>query len=1491
MPLPGGAADKAGSRFERLWSVLVLCDLLRGACEKIRFEIPGPGGYGFEFRVLRAGTFEWHQVKRQRSEGDWSVAALASAGVLRPWWAKVRAGERCVFVSGTSATALTELVERASQAASFEEFAAHFRTGQAREAFQRLCTEWGSPPEEEVFRALPLVEVEVIGESQLGDWVRDRLEPLVEGAPATVLAVLDQLVSMSTHRELTTDDVWQYLEEGGFTRRRLSQDVDVGQRLAETVEALQARQDAHYIGGQDLPRAEAGLAFRYLAAGKRVLVAGAAGSGKSVVALQVMNRACEEGWPVLALSADSAPAGAATPREWGMALGLPDSPVTVLAGVAAAGGGLLVVDQLDAIGAASGRHPERRDLLATLLRQAASHPGIRVLVACRRFDLDHDRVLRGIAQDAQTATVEVGELDEQVVHDVLAGAGVSVAAIPARVAQLLRVPLHLALYTELVGLPVDLAGVASLTDLYTQYCEEKRRACRTRRDGLDEWQHVVDVLVERMSADQDLSAPAAVLNSLDHQREVMCSEGVLTQEGRRVRFFHETLFDHLFAECFVGQGQTLRGLLECDEQELFRRAQVRQILAHERATRPTAYQRDLEWLLTSPDTRLHLKVLAVTLNQVTADPRAAEWALLRPIAVDDSHLLHNRLWGALRRNPAWFPTLDDAGEWTRWLTNPGEQVVNRTVWALTGMAAEYPHRVVELIRTMPATPQRPQWMRMFLQHAPIHQARELVDLMVEAISSGLLDADGVTDVWHTVKTVADHDPGWAIDLLRALLARLLDRGMRSDPADMVQPQGPWATMHGHGGEEAITQAARRAPEVFVDRLLPVAIELIDRHARARADRPGPRQDVVWHARRYGTASGLLDELFSALAWALAELACLDPVHAESALAELRAVDVDSAFVLVAAAYGGNPQYFADQAVDWLVATPSVLGMARDGTDHWVARLLIVSVSPHCSGERLDRLVDALIWYAPVWERTYQGLRYRGWAELCLLNGLDPARIPERAARRLAEVRRKFNRDDVPGPDNTSRASIVPPPVAEDRARRMSDAHWLKAMAAYGDGPAGRSRSLLAGGVDELAQVLENLTKEDPERFAQLLLKVPAGTSESYVCAILRGITSESLSPDLLLKVVSHARDLGRSEVNRWAAWLIQAQAAADLPAELIAIAADIAVNDPDPKQDSDWSGGPGDAFEVAGMNCARGAAALAVAALIDQDPTRLPLLNDALEHLVADPILHVRAMAAQALWPVLHADADLAVRLLLTCVAGTEDRLLTSRYVEGAIHRAIHRGHAAEVLPAVARMVDSTIDGVRRAGGRQLAVATYPEPDLDPLIDAVLTGAAPAVQLGAVEVFAANAFSFARRDRSLAITSAAFNNPAEEIRATAAQCFRRLPDHPLDDDTQLLSAAFVGSPAFPENAGELIRALDHSTQPTPEWALDPCERYLEQERHHVGDISRAAAVLGASLVKIVTRVYAQHPGPEPHRRCLNLLDQLLAAGAHNIDKTLESIER
>lgn len=1478
MPLTGGPSDKAGNSYERRWTVLVLLDLLDGDAQSLRIEVPGEAGAGAEFRVTASGIDKWHQVKRQRDGGPWTIQNMRTEGVLGPWWPKFASDGNCVFVSSTGAQELNELVERAWQAASWDEFSEVFLVGNQVSRFQRLQGAWSDARGEEVYEALQRVKVHLIGEADLARWVNDRLAALVTGDPSTAAAVLAQLVDESLHRELTAADVWERLATHGISPRNLGDDAALVERLAYVTESYQRRIRRLYVGGREIPRPVADEAFARLADHSQMLIAGSAGAGKSVIVNRVLTEARRAGWTTLVVAADRLPL-ASTTAALGAALGLPDSPTTVLASVASGSEALLVIDQLDAVSVVSGRRPDRLGLVEDLIGEAAAHRRLRVVVACRQFDLDNDRELAAVAADGNTAIVRVGDLDEQLVRQALREASLP-ERIPDRLLHLLRVPQHLALYVELAdaGVP-DVSEVRSLTQLYERYWQVKRTACTRARDGQDDWVEVIDRLVDHMSLRQELAAPAALVDHLHEQVIVMASESVLVAEGGRISFFHETFFDYCFARRLVASGGSLRNLLTTDEQDLFRRAQVRQLLAYERDTDPTAYMADFKWLLTSSGVRLHIKALVVALTQTSSSASADEWAVLRPIANDAADPLHHRVWLALRQNSEWFPVLADAGDWSAWLGSSDPTVVDQATWALSGVTGAHPADAAALVGTLPRDDRWPARLIGFLRASGVHGGRPLFDLFLGALDDGHYDQRG-SEFWWAIRDLAAHGPEWAVEALTSLLRRAVELADAQRVKNPFEVEGPLKAWGQPEAGKTIIRAAEGAPGVFVEMLLPLMLEIAGSNARSTASHDGARLDAVWSMRIYLNPIRFQDHLHLGMERALQAVATAAPEQAAAEFGQLRNSSLETAWFLLARGYAGNPDRFADEATDWLIDSPGALDLGFTDATHWVSRELVAAISPMSSDERFGALVSRLIGYAPPDERTRDGFRRRGYAELGLLNALDPPRRFERVERRLAELRRKFNQDDIQPPRGTWDATASPP-IPEERARRMTNKQWIGGMTRHRVfetrfAPTGQ----LMGDAHTQAPVLEAVVKDEPDRFARLFLRLPADIPEPYVHAILRGLAGTRLDPELLLGVCQRAHQIGGSEVNRWVVRLIESEAAAALPNDLLDIVINVVAGDPDPQPNTPHDDG---------LNTTRGAAALTLAALIREDTDRLPHVADALRHVALDPESSVRDLAAVALTTTIYADAPLALELFHSSLDRAPEDLLASSNVEGFVHHAIRRGRYTDVAPVLDRMRNAHSAEAQRAGSRQLAVASIVDPDLDPLVDSALA-AHEASRVGVVEVFADNVTYEPRRDRILQVLIGAFADTSHSVRTTAARAFYRIDGQRLDPYEPLITA-ITDSPSLQDGLGGILAVIEQSRHPLPPAVLDLCERFVGAHGHALGDITTAAAGDGIYVVRLAIRLHAQHDDPGMRERCLDLIDQLIAAQAHSIDTDLAALER
>jgi hypothetical protein len=128
------------------------------------------------------------------------------------------------------------------------------------------------------------------------------------------------------------------------------------------------------------------------------------------------------------------------------------------------------------------------------------------------------------------------------------------------------------------------------------------------------------------------------------------------------------------------------------------------------------------------------------------------------------------------------------------------------------------------------------------------------------------------------------------------------------------------------------------------------------------------------------------------------------------------------------------------------------------------------------------------------------------------------------------------------------------------------------------------------------------------------------------------------------------------------------------------------------------------------------------------------------------------------------------------------------------------------------------------------------------------------------------------------------------VRSAAITSFYGLENAELNDYSPLFEA-FLDSQSLVDDSSTVLHVLTSARQPLPSIALDICERTIALHGQALGDITSASAAVGRYVAELAVRLHAQHTDPEMRRRCLDLIDLLVAAGAEGIDGDLAKIER
>lgn len=1483
MPLPGGASDKSGNRYELLWTVVNMAKVLSGEAESISLEPVGDDGQGVEFTVTAPTDTEYHQVKRQRTgRGYWSLRELQAEGILGHFHRKLDAHTaKTAFVSTHAAHPLDELADRARSASSWKDFESWFlASDEWSKNFHNLHQLWGAARNEETYERLKRVRVVTISERELGQLADSVLGRLLDGDPANATDILAQFALNQIHQTLTARDIWHHLHQRGFHRQTWADDDHVANAIAELNQMYRASIRSRGIGGDTIPRHEAHQLlghFKDEDARKAALVTGTAGVGKTSVISQVLDDAEIMELPMLALRVDRLEP-AERPEELGKHMGLPASPVRTLAAVAQDQRCLLVIDQLDAVSMASGRNPQFFDCIGAMLEETRQHPNMRVLSACRKFDVANDSRLRdlvgenGIAQEFQ-----VESFDAEIVRSLLVRLGFDPDHFSAKQIQLLSLPLHMHLLSEVAkGGSFDTSVLQTTKDLYDAFWRYKRHALQSREVSPSQMREVVDLVVNQMTDLELLFVPESLLDDHADIMEVLASENILVRDGSRVSFFHESFLDYAFARRMEASGDDLATHILSREQSLFVRSQVRQVLLHRRDGAPGGALQDIDAILNGGGVRVHLKAIVMSLIGDLDDPTEEEWRLLEPSLASE---LSDHVLRSIYGSAPWFDLLDTIGVLDLWLNANDETSVNRAIRLMHGVLRIRPDRVAQLLT--PFLGRSASWNQRILStvlSADLETSRELFDLGLALVKTAAADAaltgqSGSSPLWHTAYTLADKNAEWASELIAACCNRLLAHALAAGDTN------PFDRMNGPSGADSlgVQQAANDAPRKFIDLLLPFVFDVLN----ANADRTlgPPWSAAVWDPELYANGHFFGDSFLIATESAVRWLAENDTLAFRQLASRWRSSNFGTIHLLLARGYEANGQAFADEAATYVADALVKFGGRYPGRARWAVARLIQTVTPHCSEMNSVVLERAILDHHPEFEMTLPGSQLWGSAQFALLNEFDESRLSPAGLLRLGELRRKFPNLGPPGP-SIIESFMVESPIPENAALHMTDANWLSAMARYDEEYSPTTRDPRVGGSVELSRVLEAQTKQDPTRFANLAHQMPDDANPVYFEAILQGVTGSDLSIGQIVQVCLRCHRLPGRPLGRWITRPLVHFPDAVLPDEALEMTAWYATQDPDPHEGStDYQGD----LMMAGINCARGTAADSIAKLIFQDRRYLEFFKPHLQAMVQDPSPAVRTMVARALLAVLRYDRDFAVQRFVELCKDNE--VLDTPFVEEFLKYGVQT-HFDDLEPILSRMLASVDDDVATAGARQSCLALLTIEDALPLGQQCASGSKP-LRLGAAEVYAANLKVSALRAECEAMLAQLFDDPDKDVREAAALCFRRFSGRDLLEYVYLADR-FIQSAAFTTQVNPLIMALKETTANVPELIVAACERFFDLA---TGDMPNMNVVETQSVANLVVRAYSQTSDRQVKNRCLDLIDRMHLLGLYGLDRVMADIDR
>lgn len=1499
----GGFADKMGNKYELSWTVYYALQCLQDERRSITYEELDPelaDGSEFTF-VDECESTHVMQVKRQHStNGKWTIAALHRHGIFEA--AKkhvINNGHNYHFGSMTPSIRLRELSDRARQTDNEDQFIKHQLTEELRSIFNQLTDPniFGDP--KSAWRVLRGMWFEARDEHELAKTNSIIASTMLKGAEGTLLTdavgsvLLDNLRKRLTKRELLEE-----LGKKGIT----ALDIEAKQTAHDKVQAVTmhwGNSIERELLEPSIPRKESHDLIELMNNHCLSLVVGAAGGGKSSVIYQTVKELQSQDVEVLAFRLDRHESFRSV-DELGTQLGLSDSPVVSLLRAADGRDAFLVIDQLDAVSRASGRMSERYNVIADLIDEARAFESVKVILVCRLFDVENDHRIRDLAQKNNGVRLTIEPLADDDVIQAVEAMDLDPTNLSSVQLQLLKSPLNLVLLKAIADRPNALEFTTQ-GSLFDAFWTRKRQTIKDNYPGIY-FNDTLARIANELSNRQTLSVSKEILDSGDYinHAEVLASEQILVIDNDRISFFHEMFFDYTFARQWQSQDTSLVDFLCSQEQELFRRSQVRQILERLKERDLDGFCSEVEQVLLEKKVRFHIKDIVISILANIDTPSDKELDLV--LKIDEAHpALGTKIWNLLTR-PSWFVVLHSRGLINIWLDSEETELRKRGFACLVNAGNDLGDLVAEILAARYNTADYLELLQQVVLHSEIYRSRRLFDLFLESVClGGIVLKDN--DLWLSVSALSDHKPLWGIKLINAVfnnseLLKKNDRGMIN-----------FLCLDSYHAINFIQKISKKNPKEFTAVSVPYLLKVMKETAY-----PEAQDRLIWDRHfclRYPSNEGFShknigDVLYDSTANALSRLALESPGAVETLLRTLATDKHDAAQFLLYRALIAGAKNFTDWAFEIILEGGNRLKCGYASDSHWLSRELIETIAPFISNEKHCALEGKLReLYIPCEQDEFKHLltdpRFShkyvlrspiGCTAFKFLSALDFSRISETGKRRLAEYQRKFGCEKPALPAGIT-THTVQSPISPDAAGKMSDNQWLAAMARYNSDE--RDWTGPYGSVSELSQVLQKATSEDPQRFARLALKMTSAVNSAYPSAILSGFGGAEIPAEVQQSVfdaIRYIANLGLDECDRWLGFSLQ-YLLKDVPLDIIEMIRDRALNvgvsgSGDGTQIVSSQGGGCTVRELhlESINTVKGSLITSLGDLLvyDTNGERTAIVEPYLVSLVNDPALDVRISAAYLVTSCLPYARSTAYDAF-KCLIQTEDLVLASDKFINLMIR-IGAANPERVTPIIKRMLTSKNPEVKNVGGSLAAYAAlqWGQPDY---MELALTGDKN-VRVGIVSV--CNDLVNDVEDRKILFETlhTLMHDGDTRVRKEVGKIPTHLRKKYISPFKSLLED-LIKSPSYIYAAPQLLLTLRE--------AYDKVDDLIDLAIHRFLDIDNSATnqinifLTNPYASELIVQGLAQSRNKKRTSDLLDILDQLIERGEYGVYQAIEQVER
>ena len=852
------------------------------------------------------------------------------------------------------------------------------------------------------------------------------------------------------------------------------------------------------------------------------LLVGAPGSGKSVVMHDLLEQLEErdETW-VLGLKSDQIgfESVEALASQSGISRRLEDV-IRELARSKACRRVVLLVDQIDALSLtlSSNRKPLRSIL--RFIENIQSEENVRVVVSCRPYDLEYDPYLE---QFQYGNRIQMDPLRPEVVEEVLKSNGRHSIPQGTNLFRTLQTPLFLYLFLKLKEnkiQDVQLTEHGLYDRLWAQSIDGNIDSNSVRVDH-QRLLGLLDQITERMYDLQTLTLSRhSIDSSFSHELDYLLHEELLFHvSDNRIQFFHQSLFEYVYARRFVERGDDLLTTIKDKHQGLFVRALVKSVLSFMRDGSDNYINTVRRILFEKDDVgrdlyRYHLKMLVLSMMGYSVNLNPAEIAFVRDEISAEAHLRDAFIKGI--RSGEWFAAIKGIIDHTGgWLSMPDKDCL-LMVGICSRMIFSEQREVLNYFNNYFTDGVSPE-IRLSIVNTlnSFKPDRENVAL-AEDLYDKIIRESGDISLCNLLSNILDLDPDFVLNRLRRMVSYAIDADKKS--------RGGLDIQLNHEIEHVYEKLYEQYPDKCYDEFLSIVLEICDKTKLKKQ-----KNTLVW-SRAYWMFKPISnprigykfsDDVLSVVIAETEKRAMEEREDVIPLVVRLNKSKFDTVRLIPACAFVANPSLCKKQILEVLTDTRSLSGCSSL-LKYYYRKTLNVSFSMFTKDEQ-GQILDAIMRTAHTLEKGYTIKDHQKWAVgISLIDELKYeylSEIPDdllkeefkEVFKKKQECMRRFGvRENKMPYQITSHWGWTSLDITPERAMKMTSAQWLKAMRKYtSDAQSNFETPTLHGN----SQLFEQTVSTAPERYVETIQAILADSTipNAYAYAGLRGLIAANYS--------------------------------------------------------------------------------------------------------------------------------------------------------------------------------------------------------------------------------------------------------------------------------------------------------------------------------------------------------------------------------------------